>query len=385
MTLLLLACVDYDLNPDKVDPEPGEVVDTGAPRLLVEPLTLAFGQQLLGSETAESVVLTNIGTELLTLDPPELESAYPFDVAGQSSEIEPGESVVWTVTWGPEAYVGGTGELKVWSDGGDEVVDLSGDTLRPAIALSPTNHDFGTVDVGQTQLVEVLIESVGEAPLTLGVQDWVTTSAGELVHIPTTETVLYPSQSTLVTVLFAPADEGAEEATYTVWSDDPTSPATSAGFYGSGLPNGPWEVAFSGSADDAWEGWIDGVSLGSHSGWSTVDTYTRTLAAGDHVIAVHAKDVASVIAGFIGMVEVDGQPFSLTSDGSWLMTGSSPSGSWQDIGYNSSSWTTPPKCADTSPWGSNPSVLKSAGADWIWHNSNCRALGQAWFRLEFTL
>ena len=385
MVWMLLACLDYDLTHEKGELQPG--TDTAAPEILVEPLSIDFGAQLVGSETSEVVTITNVGTTDLVLEAPQLDTVMPFDVIGQGGTLAPSEQVFWTVSWLPEAYVAGGGELLVESDADAETVVLSADTLRPRIELTPTSHDFGLVEIGLESVVEVLIENVGDAPLTLALQDWVSTSEPELSHTPTTETLLHPSQSTSVAVRFAPLDGGPEEGTLTVWSDDPTSPATSAVFFAEAEaePEGPWELTFTATADDTWEGWIDGVALGNHSGWNTTDSFTQTLSAGDHVIAAHARDMAQVIAGWIAMVEIDGQPFSVTGDGTWLHTPSQPSSGWMDLAFNSSTWTAPKICSDTSPWGSQPANLLNAGAKWVWLGTNCKALGKGWFRLEFTL
>ena len=58
------------------------------------------------------------------------------------------------------------------------------------------------------------------------------------------------------------------------------------------------------TADNAFEVFVNGVSVGSGSDWMTAGLYPQSLSAGD-VVAVHATD-AGGIAGFLAEVAWDG-------------------------------------------------------------------------------
>ncbi len=148
-----------------------------------------------------------------------------------------------------------------------------------------------------------------------------------------------------------------------------------------------YTISWSGTGDDAWTAYVDGTSLGSYYGWNTVNTFTLTLDSGPHVLAAYAWDTGAAIAGFLSTVSVNGSVVSRTGDGSWRYT-RSPGSSWTAVSYSSAGWSTPPQCSSSqvsSYWSGTPASLRGAGANWIWHSSNCTALGDAYFRYEFTL
>jgi hypothetical protein len=140
------------------------------------------------------------------------------------------------------------------------------------------------------------------------------------------------------------------------------------------------------TADDAWSGYLDGAELvgSAQTDWAQTDTFERTLGPGAHVLAIHGYDWAGVIAGVLGTVAVDGVTTWWTGDGNWRMSPTEEPG-WEAPDFDASTWGSAVSCADDSPWGGQPSNLRSAGADWIWWTEDCTALGQAWFRLEFVL
>ena len=149
-------------------------------------------------------------------------------------------------------------------------------------------------------------------------------------------------------------------------------------------------VALRLTTDDIWEGYNNGSLIDKQSGWNQVDSYSLSLSTGTHVLAIHGWDVGLSIAGFLAEVSVDGTPVSRTGDGSWrVMSGSEPTG-WTEVTHDDSSWAVPVTCADTSPWGSEPSALLDTGSVWVWYepNGDCRssaALDDAWFRLTLQL
>jgi len=141
------------------------------------------------------------------------------------------------------------------------------------------------------------------------------------------------------------------------------------------------------TADDQWTGTLDGEPIGGsgQNAWSTSDVLQFTLGSGEHVIAVHAEDVARVISGFLAVVRVDGEPIAFTGDGAWAVSVTAPAPGWELPGFDDSTWATPGICSNASPWGGRPTALTDDGAEWVWHSTNCGSLGEAWFRLSFVL
>jgi hypothetical protein len=142
------------------------------------------------------------------------------------------------------------------------------------------------------------------------------------------------------------------------------------------------------TADDAWEGWADGVSIGGEGNWNTAERVSLTMDSGSHVVAIHAMDTGAAIAGFIAAVSVDGVLVSLTGDGSWRLADAVPSDpAWTTSAFDDTSWGVGAPCdgGDVSRyWGSTPAEITSLGAQWIWPRG-CTALDQAAARLTLEL
>jgi len=150
-----------------------------------------------------------------------------------------------------------------------------------------------------------------------------------------------------------------------------------------------YDVELSLTADDSWDGFVDGMVIDdavNAGDWMRGDTLPYSMASGCHTIAIHGRDVAGVLSGFIASVSVDGRMTSVTGDGSWRVTGADPGGGWEGLAYDDRSWAMPPDCQDTAAWGDYwPEAFYEVGASWIWSDANCRSLGEAWFRLDVVL
>lgn len=387
--ILLLACVDYQVQPDNDVAAPGD--DTAAAAMTWEPEQIDFGAVAVGEQAQATVTLTNTGDLQWSIAATELDDADgAFSVSAPSAPfVAPGETVDVVVTYAPTGFGAVQGVLELGTDVDLwTATDLIGHTPLPQLEIAPLAHDFGTLEIGQSAEVVLVVTNAGDAPAQLFDATY-TASSAELVVLGELPATLGPSESASVTVSYTPTDELPDEATFAVHSDAPDAPTLAAQQYGTGVEPPPtifdYTVDLELTADDEWEAWIDGAPIGTGSGWSTVDTFTWTLQSGDHVVAVHAYDVARAIAGFIGQLSVDGVVVHQTGDGSWVQVGTAPGATWMDLAYDDSAWTQPAACSNTSPWGGRPTSLISAGADWVWWSSNCQALGETWFRLAFTL
>ncbi len=142
------------------------------------------------------------------------------------------------------------------------------------------------------------------------------------------------------------------------------------------------------TADDSWEGWVDGGSIGGEGGWNTTERVSLSLDSGPHVVAIHAMDTGLAIAGFIAAVYVDGGIISLTGDGTWKVAEALPSDpAWTTWTYDDSAWGVGLPCdpSDVAAyWGGAPADLTSLGAQWIWPRG-CTALDRAALRLRIDL
>ncbi len=367
------------------------------PDLAITPQAVDFGQLVPGDAAEAVVTVANLGDEDLTLTELSLvDPDGPFTLSAFGAElVAPGTETDFAVTWTVAGFGAVSGEVLVGSDDPDDPlvsVPLSGDTLLPDLVLTPEHHDFGALDLGDTDTVVLTVENVGGAAAVLSDWDFVSTSETELSlaePLPG-ESVLEPGESLALTATYPPADEVADEATLLVSSDHPDQPQLSASLAGTGLapPIVEYDVEVLLTADDQWLGWIDGTSITApnQTSWSYTDTLTWTLESGTHVLAIHAEDTASVISGFNSVIWIDGVREYRTGDGVWKMTNTMPASDFIDATYDDSAWSPAIVCADQSTWGTYwPADFIAEGAQWVWWTSDCGDLKEAWFRLVIEL
>ncbi len=397
---LLVACSENNLNATN-EPKPADTAEDDAPDIEVSPGAVDFGEVGLGSENTATLTVSNVGGGMLRLDSPRLaaDTASVTLTALSSPMLAAGQSATMVVTWSSADGKTLADVVELPSNDPDEAlteVPLTGTLPHGEIELTPAWHDFGTVAVGITDAALLTVTNVGAGPLTVSSvalhatdADLQLLDAGALAVVPAT---LAPGDSTELTVTYAPSDGSGDEGTLAVFSDDPDTPEADAVLVGQGEDPDPCEgltqhVKLTLTADDAWQGWLDGTEFTApgQNAWSSIDTLEWDLPCGNHALALYATDTAQVIAGVLAAVEVEGTVTFVSGPTDWTMTDTSPPADWSDVAFDDSSWHIPEVCGDTSPWGSTPQPLYDLGAQWIWWTSDCRDLGEAWLRLNFTV
>jgi len=140
------------------------------------------------------------------------------------------------------------------------------------------------------------------------------------------------------------------------------------------------------TADDHWEGWINGQYLGENMDFTEISQLNFELTAGHHVLAIKASDKARGINGLIASVDIDGVAYSQTGDGQWLTSKQEPISSWTQTNFDDAAWNSPHTCSAAYMWDGEAQTLTQAGAEWVWHNFDCkRNLGTSWFRLHIII
>lgn len=266
----------------------------------------------------------------------------------------------------------------------DTSVELSEDAASELV-VSPERVDFGEVELGETASAVLMLSNTGDLPLLLDGADIVADGTPFTVG-PAGSLALEPGDATEVVVTYAPLVGEDHESAVRVTSDATVDPNWTVPLTGTGLRT-EWLIEIQMSADDEWSGTIDGdpIGGGNQGLWTRSDVMQFPLDRGEHVIAIHAWDIARVISGFIGVVRVDGAPIAVTGGSGWTVSTVLPAPGWEVPGYDDSDWSTPGVCTDASPWDSRPTDLVNDGAQWVWTTSNCRGLGEGWFRLTFLL
>lgn len=158
-----------------------------------------------------------------------------------------------------------------------------------------------------------------------------------------------------------------------------------------GITCSTYDVTISLSADDQFELWLDGASLGGNIGWGTRNDYTVAASPGIHQFAVYAEDVGNGAVGFNASIDVPGWGASdwNTGLGAWWGSNEDPAGygasaTWTTQGYSAlqpDSVALATSCFLT--WGS-PSGIGPSGGQWVWFDNCYASMGdeENWYVVE---
>ena len=221
MLLMLLACVNYDINPDAGGPGA-----TGAPELSLSQEVVLFGAAAKGEYSAAELELSNVGDGPLYVDGLQISGTGAFELVDPDTfSLEPGESRSLTMTFTPFAE---HNEGSLWIDSTDPAalrseVLLEGEGLLPALALDPEVYDLGTHTLGCAAEGPLTLRNVGEAPLTVSA----VTALGdgfELVEPLSLPLVLASGQERELQLRYTPLSLAPHEGSVWVEHDGVTTP-----------------------------------------------------------------------------------------------------------------------------------------------------------------
>jgi hypothetical protein len=209
------------------------------PAVSLSPSSLSFGNQLVGTtSTAQSVVVTNSGSD--TLNIATATTAAPFAIVSDgcsSSAVPAGSSCTIQVDFAPTAMgpVGGKMQIPDDAPGSPQTVALSGTGLQQHATASPTTVAFGAVRLGKSASPQtVTLTNDGNTTIHVTSAALTGSSAFSLAADTCSGATLSLGTACTVQVGFAPAALGALSGTLT-FTDDASSPTQTATLSGSGV------------------------------------------------------------------------------------------------------------------------------------------------------
>ena len=198
--------------------------------------------------------IANNGSQPLTITAVDM-PAIPFTVSGTptvGSQLQPGAEVVVNVTFAPTLNGSYSSTLEVDSNGGDVVIDITGNATSPGVlAIAPTSLDYGSVPVGSTSTKSFTVSNTGNTNLTITKSKPPSTGPFVASSLLPEGTTLAPGESQTETVVFAPTVPGTVTDTWMINAND-----------GTGL----WIIAFSGTGSRAGPT-TTGSTTPSHGYW----------------------------------------------------------------------------------------------------------------------
>jgi Abnormal spindle-like microcephaly-assoc'd, ASPM-SPD-2-Hydin/Protein of unknown function (DUF1573) len=232
---VLGGCVGY---AGQVGPSAGGASKSTAAPLTAAPTTLSFGSVAIGSNSSETVSVTNGGKSALVLSSAN-SSNTAFIASGVTfpMNLAAGQSVALRVGFSPRLTGNLSGQITVGSSNGSTAtIPVNGTGTQNqtpgAISASTASLDLGTVTVGNTATQGFTVTNTGGTAATLS---GVTSSATMFATSgPTFPATINPGQTIPFTVSFAPTATGNASGVITVASDASNAP-TAVAVSGSGV------------------------------------------------------------------------------------------------------------------------------------------------------
>ena len=231
------------------------VVGVSSPSsLTLAPSSLNFGTVLVGTNSTQSVQLTNTGTSAITMGilsaATNLSAAAGDYTVAAGSCLQPGLTLAPTtsctvqVAFAPTQPGTITGTLSIASSASTLplVVALSGVGVQSHMQILPSSLSFGPIAVNSPSSLSLTLFNNGTAPIT-GVA--LSATGDYAVTVPCPVSTLAPGGSCGVTVTFTPTKIGADNGTLTVTSSDATSP-DAVPLTGTGFANGTFALTVDG-------------------------------------------------------------------------------------------------------------------------------------------
>ncbi len=225
LLLGLLGCNDYALEGG------GDGAGGPAPRIAVDPPRVDFGELGAGTSAEATVVVSNTGDAVLSVETVTVEGAgFALVEPVSPFELDPGASR----GVGLRFVAAGPGELPgavtVASDDPETPragVPLVGFGLVPALEFEPSPYSFGGSLAGCSNETAITVRNAGYAPLTVSAL-LVSGPAFTQLATPELPLVLDPGEETAVAVGFGSEADGEYAGTLWATSDDPRGELSTA-------------------------------------------------------------------------------------------------------------------------------------------------------------
>jgi|GEM_PF-4968024 len=195
------------------------------PEIEVTPRLLNFGNVVQGRSRTLSVIVTNVGGGTLRVVNV-VTSHEDFTVSEATFSLTAGQEKVLTVTFLPSRSGAINEVLSIPSNSRTSpLVDVPlratvGTGATGSIATLPASLDFGQVDLGKSQDLNLQIRNDGSGPLSVSN----VTSDNDQVRVAPASLTVQPGQRQTVVVTYRPAPRRERQGNLVITSDDPQRP-----------------------------------------------------------------------------------------------------------------------------------------------------------------
>ena len=155
----------------------GNSKQQGTPTISVSPQSIDFGTVVPGDSKTETFTVKNTGKADLNFVIQPLHNEFDIAESGNAFTLKSGKSKSFTVTFAPfVSNLDFQEQVTITSDAsnGTQYISLYGNSEQqaaeePAINVSPSSIDFGTVEVGQSKTESFTVYNTGKVNLTFSI------------------------------------------------------------------------------------------------------------------------------------------------------------------------------------------------------------------------
>jgi len=200
------------------------------PGIQVSSSAINFGNDVVGSNSTQALIITNTGTATLSITQV-TETGSAFNVSGFSLplNVNAGQQTTITVAFRPTVVGGASGNISIVSNAPSSPtpVTLSGTGIAAILTLgiSPTSLSFGNVTTGTSSTTQsITITNTGNS--SVAISQITLSGTGYTMTGGSAPVTLSPSQNITLVVQFSPTTAGAAAGSITIVSNATGSPAT---------------------------------------------------------------------------------------------------------------------------------------------------------------
>lgn len=229
------------------------------PVIAVNPTSHNFGQVAVGGADSKTFVVSNAGNENLDVTGTSLVGSNPgefnIDSGGGSFTLAPGATRNVAVSFNPTSEGSKSAVLRFANNDPNRNpldVNLTGSGIvpQPDIAVNPTSHDFGQVNVGSSDSKLFVVSNTGSLDLNVSATTLLGSDADEFsIDSGGGAFTLAPGANRNVLISFNPTSEGAKSATFRINSNDPDEEPFNVALSGTGAVPGSGPFVFNPTAD----------------------------------------------------------------------------------------------------------------------------------------
>jgi len=201
-----------------------------APAIQVNPTSISFGDDVVGTNLSQPLIIKNTGTASLTISQV-TPTGSVFSVSGFSLPLNVGAGLQTTITVAflPTAIGPASGNLSIASNaaGSPTFVGLSGTGIAATFTLgiNPTSLSFGNITTGTSSAAQnITITNIGNS--NVAISQITLSGAGYTMTGGSAPATLTPSQSITLSVQFSPTATGSVSGSISIVSNATGSPAT---------------------------------------------------------------------------------------------------------------------------------------------------------------